>query len=149
MNDRLAWFGMMWLALACCRCTNDDAHAATRPAPKVDGGTRHEVRAVADAGRAASPAKAKAKSGADAGASSDATSPDALIGLTRAQLMVRRGPPTEKRGVEWVYTPDQPGCREMIAITAGLPFARPRLRVSSTESVTVAISARRTPALLR
>lgn len=115
MNDRLAWFGMMWLAVACCRCTNDDAYASPRPAPKVDAGSRHDVRAVADAGRAVSPADAgRVKAKPKVRASSDAASTDEVIGLTRAQLMARRGPPTKKRGLEWVYTPDQPGCRDMI-----------------------------------
>jgi hypothetical protein len=42
------------------------------------------------------------------------TEPSSLVGLTRAQLRARRGPPLQDRGAEWVYTPDQPGCREVI-----------------------------------
>jgi len=37
-----------------------------------------------------------------------------------------------------------PGCRKIAMITPGLPPGRPRLRMSSTESTTVAISTRRT-----
>lgn len=38
-----------------------------------------------------------------------------LIGLTRGQLETRRGPPTEKQGNRWIYTPSRQGCsdREM------------------------------------
>jgi hypothetical protein len=38
-----------------------------------------------------------------------------LIGLTRGQLETRRGPPTEKHGNRWTYTPSHQGCsdREM------------------------------------
>ena len=37
-----------------------------------------------------------------------------LIGLTRNQLEARRGPPTEKHGTRWIYTPLQPGCSDRI-----------------------------------
>jgi hypothetical protein len=104
MTDRLAWWGIMWLAVACCRCTADDAHASTRPRAAVDAGKALDGRGVTHA---------HARH-LDAGASAEDLSQDSIMGLTRAQLLVRRGPPTEKRGTEWVYTPDQPGCREMI-----------------------------------
>jgi len=39
---------------------------------------------------------------------------DSVLGLTRAQLRAHRGPPTEMRGNVWIYTPDQPGCRDVI-----------------------------------
>ncbi len=42
-----------------------------------------------------------------------------------------------------------PGWREMMTMIAGLPFERPAARMSSTESVTLAMSARRTAAPLR
>ena len=107
MNDRLACFGMVWLALACCRCTNNDAYASPRPAAKVDAGKLPAARAVVDAGSPPSPR-------ADSSPRTEAASPDSIIGLTRSQLIARMGPPTKKRGAEWIYTPDQPGCRDMI-----------------------------------
>jgi hypothetical protein len=39
---------------------------------------------------------------------------DNLIGLTRSQVKARRGAPTTVRGAAWIYTPEQPGCRETI-----------------------------------
>ena len=37
------------------------------------------------------------------------------MGLTRAQVRARRGPPTQIRGNEWIYTPpEQEGCRDVI-----------------------------------
>ena len=42
-----------------------------------------------------------------------------------------------------------PGCRKTMRMTAGLPFARPAVRTSSTESETRAMSARRRAAPLR
>ena len=42
-----------------------------------------------------------------------------------------------------------PGCRKTISVIDGLPFAIPNARISSTESVTVAISCNRTGAPLR
>ena len=42
-----------------------------------------------------------------------------------------------------------PGWRKMMRRIAGLPFARPPARTSSTPSVTLATSPRRTPAPLR
>jgi hypothetical protein len=65
-------------------------------------------------GRRATHAHAHGADAAVAGTGAEAASVDSIMGLTRPQLLVRRGPPTEKRGLEWVYTPDQPGCREMI-----------------------------------
>lgn len=60
----------------------------------------------------------------DGGASADAapaarggerpTSPDSLIGLTRKQLLGRRGAPSKKAGHQWIYTPDQAGCRDIV-----------------------------------
>ena len=37
------------------------------------------------------------------------------MGLTRAQVRARRGPPTQIRGNESIYTPpEQEGCRDVI-----------------------------------
>jgi hypothetical protein len=43
-----------------------------------------------------------------------AAATESLIGLTRDQVRSRRGRPTKEGAKEWVYTPDQPGCRDMI-----------------------------------
>jgi hypothetical protein len=40
--------------------------------------------------------------------------PRSLVGLTRDQVRARHGSPTTEGGKEWVYAPDQPGCRDMI-----------------------------------
>jgi hypothetical protein len=42
------------------------------------------------------------------------SSADSLIGLTRKQLLARRGAPSKKSGAQWIYTPEQPGCRDII-----------------------------------
>jgi hypothetical protein len=45
------------------------------------------------------------------------------MGMTRAQVRARRGPPTEIRGNDWIYTPDQHECRDVI-ISEVLTFKR-------------------------
>ncbi|HXJ21349.1 MAG TPA: hypothetical protein VMT03_14050 [Polyangia bacterium] len=42
------------------------------------------------------------------------SSKDSLVGLTRKQLLARRGAPTRKEGGRWIYTSDQSGCRDRI-----------------------------------
>ncbi len=95
------------MALMCCHCSADDAHASPASPAAVDAGKPSDARLAAHG-------HAHAQDASVAAAGGEAASPDSIIGLTRAQLLVRRGLPTEKRGTEWVYTPDQPGCREMI-----------------------------------
>jgi hypothetical protein len=103
-------------------CAGDQAHASPRVVAPADAASEANVpgpkgdQAAKDA--AAEPARKDAEpSDATLGHLGDdaaATDPDALEGLTRAQVRARRGPPTRMLGQSWIYTPDQPGCREMI-----------------------------------
>jgi hypothetical protein len=95
------WLGMLALSVAAGGCALDEAHGAV--AARADGGRKpalaHRKRAHPDAGH------------------HPAAAPEAqssMVGLTRAQLEARFGPPTAKRGREWIYTPPQPGCQEEI-----------------------------------
>lgn len=46
-----------------------------------------------------------------------------LLGLTAEQVKARRGAPTKQTRREWVYTPEQEGCREVI-VSEVLKFKR-------------------------
>jgi hypothetical protein len=41
---------------------------------------------------------------------------EALIGLTRKQLLARRGAPTRKEGNRWIYKGDKLGCRDEFVV---------------------------------
>ena len=99
-----AWLSMLLLTVAVCACAIDEAHGAGRAAARGDGGVK---RGVGERKRV----------GPDAAANATAAVPEpqeSLVGLTRAQVKAREGRPTEERGHEWIYTPDQPGCRDII-----------------------------------
>jgi hypothetical protein len=68
-----------------------------------------------------------------------APDPDVLEGLTRTQVRARRGPPTRVRGQSWIYTPEQPGCREAIVsevvVFKGEIVASVRLERSRTNRI--------------
>jgi hypothetical protein len=74
-------------------CTIPEAHGA---APR----RRHDA-GLSDAGAAD-------------GQPSQAAASDSLVGLTRKQLLARRGAPTKKEDGRWIYTPEQPGCRDVV-----------------------------------
>jgi hypothetical protein len=76
---------------ACSLAVPDAQGAPSRPAG--DGG-RADATAMASLGRKSDPAS--------------------LVGLSRTQLEALRGKPTKKEGSRWIYTPDQPGCREVV-----------------------------------
>jgi hypothetical protein len=62
-----------------------------------------------------------------------------LLGLTRAEVRAVRGRPTLVRGQEWIYTPEQPGCRDVIISEvvgfAGDVVSRVRLERTLTHKV--------------
>ncbi len=94
------------LATAQYACTVEAAPAST--AGTADAAAKTGARKPPDAG---SRTTSKVRTDDD-GEPVDKS--DSVIGLTRAQLRARRGPPTEMRGKDWIYTPDQPGCRDVI-----------------------------------
>jgi hypothetical protein len=99
-----AWLSLLWLSVAPCGCTVEDAYGADQATTPADGGTKQKVgkRRHGPLNRAATPA------------ATTSAARDPLVGLTRAQVKARRGPPTQKRGQEWLYTPDQGGCDDLI-----------------------------------
>ncbi len=99
-----AWLSMLLLSVAACGCAVEEAHGAGRTAARADDGTKRSV----------SEKKRVHPDGAADSAATVSKPKDSLVGLTRAQVKALRGPPTRERGDEWVYTPDQPGCRDMI-----------------------------------
>jgi hypothetical protein len=99
-----AWLSMLLLSVAACGCAVEEAHCAEHTAVRVDGGSKRSV----------SEKKHVRPDGAADSPNTVSKSKDRLVGLTRAQVKARRGPPTQERGHEWVYTPDQPGCRDII-----------------------------------
>ena len=122
------WFRMLLLSASLCSCVVENAHGT--PAGG-DGGVG--VSRVAHEHKRKRP---------DAAADATAAVPEpqeSLVGLTRAQVKARQGQPTEERQNEWVYTPDQPGCRDVI-ISEILTFrkgvvASVRLQRSQTNKV--------------
>jgi hypothetical protein len=95
------------------------ARGSTAPAAAVDGGEKASARKPKAPGvtepHSAPDAGSRPKAGAAANADDevvDLTEP--VLGLTRAQVRARRGPPTEIRGSDWIYTPEQEGCRDVI-----------------------------------
>jgi hypothetical protein len=81
--------------------------------PEVHGAAAHS--AGRDAGRGdAGEVGATAKVRAPVESAKPESYGSELIGLTRNQLEARRGPPTEKHGNRWIYTPLQPGCSDRI-----------------------------------
>jgi hypothetical protein len=88
------------------------ARGSTAP-PAADGGAKAGAR------KPKTPAATDSRPAPDAGTPAggddevvDLSEP--VMGLTRAQVRTRRGPPTEVRGNEWIYTPEQEGCRDVI-----------------------------------
>ena len=94
-------------------CAGRDAHGSAPALAAPDGGTKARAPKAPPPDAGATPA-GEARPAKGQPAEAEGTDPEALVGLTRAQLRARRGPPTEVRGKTWVYTPDQPGCREEI-----------------------------------
>ena len=101
-----AWLSILWLSVAACGCTVEEAHGAARTATRADGGAKPSV----------SEKKGGRPDGAAHSAATASKSEDSLVGLTRAQVKARRGPPTQDRGREWVYRSDQPGCDDTVFI---------------------------------
>jgi hypothetical protein len=95
---------MLLLSVAASGCAVEEAHCAEHTAARVDGGSKRSV----------SEKKRVRPDGAADSQNTVSKSKESLVGLTHAQVKARRGPPTQERGDEWVYTPDQPGCRDMI-----------------------------------
>jgi hypothetical protein len=81
--------GVLLGALTACRCAIPEARGAA-PQPRHDAG-------LVDAAAADQPAASSS-----------------LVGLTHKQLLARRGAPTRKEGGRWIYTPEQPGCRDVV-----------------------------------
>jgi hypothetical protein len=123
---RSAWLGAWVLWIAACRHSVDPQGPVSSAIPAESG-----IEQAPDAGQnvqAPLAAAAVAVQQHDASASPTETEPtsrnparddapartDSLIGLTRDQVRSRRGTPTKEGAKEWVYTPDQPGCRDMI-----------------------------------
>jgi hypothetical protein len=112
----------MLLGAAASGCAGDQAHGS--PPVGVLADAASEANAPGSEGEqvpkdaAAEPERmdAEPSDAALVHVDSDAAAPDpdALEGLTRTQVRARRGPPTRVRGQSWIYTPEQPGCREMI-----------------------------------
>jgi hypothetical protein len=101
MNRRALPFVLLALAAATGACdvetTARGSTAATEPHLAPDAGSG-------------------ARAGASAGGDDDVVDlSEPVMGLTRAQVRARRGPPTQIRGNEWIYTPpEQEGCRDVI-----------------------------------
>jgi len=107
------------LALALAGAQNGcavEAAPASKTSAFSDGGTKIGARKpMTKAVHAPPDAGTRTATGVHTDADGDPVDPsDSVIGLTRAQVRVRRGPPTEVHGSDWIYTPDQPGCRDVI-----------------------------------
>jgi hypothetical protein len=121
MSRQVLPFVVIALAAATGGChVEAAARGSTAPVGALDGGekastrknrapTATEPHPAPDAGR-----------GTKAGASPNGNDQvvelsEPAMGLTRAQVRARRGPPTEIRGNDWIYTPpEQEGCRDVI-----------------------------------
>ena len=112
---------LLALVLTCAQnaCAVQAAPASSKAGATTDGGAKTGTRKPNDPATKATHAPPDAgtrtaRSVHTDGDGETADTSDSVIGLTRAQLRVRRGPPTEVHGSDWIYTPDQPGCRDVI-----------------------------------
>jgi len=110
--------GAVILAVGTGRCTIDRAQGETSPAPAATPADGAAGEAGASQRRPTGPQPLSAPEGHGAkpaaAPSPESNTSDGIVGLTRSQVKSRRGPPTAVRGAAWIYTPEQPGCREMI-----------------------------------
>ena len=120
MNRWALPFVLMALAVTTANgsCHVEAARGSTAPTA-ADGGMR------ASAPRPKAPPATDSHLAPDAGSRPKAGVPangddevvdlsEPVMGLKRAQVRARRGPPTEIRGNDWIYTPEQEGCRDVI-----------------------------------
>jgi hypothetical protein len=118
MKRRALSLVLLALANATGSCNVEAARGSTVPAA-ADGGEKASAR------KPKAPAATDSHPAPDAGSRPRAGVPandddvvvdlsEPVMGLTRAQVRARRGPPTEIRGNDWIYTPDQEGCRDVI-----------------------------------
>ena len=118
MNRWTLPFVVLALATATSSCNVEAARGSTAPAA-ADGGERASARKPKAPPTTDSLPAPDAGSRPNAGVAAedddvivDLSEP--VMGLTRAQVRARRGRPTEVRGNDWIYTPDQEGCRDVI-----------------------------------
>ena len=102
-NPWPAYLGALGLLLAASGCSIEVAHGSPRRATAIDAGATTEVRESSGSHRGGAGFVPAKKGGRPY-----------LVGLTRAQVKKRLGSPTEERNGAWVYTPEQPGCREEV-----------------------------------
>jgi hypothetical protein len=121
VNRRSLPFVLLALAAATGACdVETTARGSTAPAAAVNGGdkaTPAKPKAPAPTEPHPAPdAGTGARAGASAGGDDEVVDlSEPVMGLTRAQVRARRGPPTQIRGNEWIYTPpEQEGCRDVI-----------------------------------
>jgi hypothetical protein len=117
MQWLLSFLFFLALGVVSSACTVEAAQKSTATISS-DAGTKPRAhRPDLAAARATVPARDggdRTGRDAQAGNTNDPDGAGSPIGLTRAQLRAHRGLPTEIRGNNWIYTPDQPGCREVI-----------------------------------
>jgi hypothetical protein len=121
MSRRALPFVLLALAAATGAChVETAARGSTAPVAAVDGGEKASARKpqapAATEPHPAPDAGSRAKAGASANGDDQVVDlSEPVMGLTRAQVRARRGPPTEIRGSDWIYTPpEQEGCRDVI-----------------------------------
>lgn len=107
---------LLALALATAQnaCTAEAAPATTADGAATTSARKPNAPAVRTVNRSPDAGNRTTSQVQTVGDGAPVDKADSVIGLTRAQLRARRGPPTEMRGNDWIYTPDQPGCRDAI-----------------------------------
>ena len=107
-----AGIGAAILVLGGYRCTIDRAHGEPPATATADGAAGASPRRP-QGGQPPPPAQGHpARPATEPNPAGDSL--DNLIGLTHSQVKARRGAPTTVRGAAWIYTSEQPGCRETI-----------------------------------